>query len=140
MADSDLMRSIMARASEEGARVFRNNVGAGWIGEPTYINRPQTVRLQKGDVVIRAARRIEFGLVAGASDIIGATPVLIRSEHVGETFALFTGIEVKEGSGRSSKPQKTFAEVMSGLGGLVGVARSVDDALTIVRARGSARG
>ena len=112
MSDSDtsetaLLYRLLLRASELGARLFRNNVG----------------RLHD-----RNGRLVTYGLCVGSSDLIGYVPVTITPEMVGRTVAVFTAIEAKTATGRLRPEQSAFLRVVQGHGGLCCVARSVKDA------------
>jgi len=91
-------------------RLFRNNVGA---------LRDATGRL------------VRYGLAPGSSDLIGWRSVTITADMVGQTIAQFVAIEVKD-RGRATPEQLTFIEAVTRAGGLAGVARSPDDARTIL--------
>ncbi len=104
---------------------FRANVGRGWTGDVKRLN-PTTV-------LIENARPFDTGLPPGFSDLFGATLHTVRPEDVGRRVALFTAIEVKAGRDRTNARQERFLEAIDVSGGLSGVARSVDDALLIVR-------
>lgn len=132
MIEQDIMHRIMIAVSKAGARVFRNNVGLGWIGKSQMYRAPATVRVNPGDVVIRNARPLHAGLCKGSSDLIGITPVIVRAEHVGTKIGVFTGLEVKTQTGRSTGDQSNFAEQIKGLGGIAGVVRDDNDALTLI--------
>lgn len=121
-----LMRRIMsATGSLPGVRLFRNNVGVGWVGQVT--------RRRDGSVVIRNARPLHAGLFKGSGDLIGWTSHVIRPEDVGREVAIFTSIEVKDGSGRTDEGQDNWAMRVREAGGIAGVARSEQDAIELVR-------
>lgn len=92
-------------------RLFRNNTGA--------------LKDQHG-------RMVTFGLCKGSSDLIGWRTVTITPEHVGRQLAVFVAIEVKD-RGRATPEQQAFLDAVVTLGGLAGIARSVDDARAILR-------
>jgi hypothetical protein len=46
---------------------------------------------------------------------------------------VFTAIEVKTPTGRVSEQQQRFISMVNGLGGIAGVARSVQDAADLLR-------
>lgn len=108
------------------ARLFRNNRGKAWIGK--------AISRQDGLVTLANARRIEFGLFDGASDLIGLTQIHITSEWVGRTIAAFTAGEVKRPGETVPTHQKQFLDFVREFGGLADVVRSADDALRLVRA------
>jgi len=104
----------------------------------------QRIRLElgRGDVRLwrnntgclqdRNGRMVRFGLAPGSSDLIGLRRVRIGPEHVGMDLAVFAAVEVKDARGRASPEQVRFVEVVRDLGGLAGVARSVDEARSIL--------
>jgi hypothetical protein len=109
MTEQDIMRSIML--APHGCRLWRNNTGA----------------IKDTD-----GRLVRFGLCTGSSDLIGIRPVTITADMVGRRFGIFTAIEVKTPKGKPTEEQINFIQRVRELGGIAGVARSVDEALTIV--------
>ena len=93
-------------------RLWRNNVGA--------------LRDERG-------RLVNYGLCKGSSDLIGLSQVVIGPEHLGQTLALFTALEVKTVRGRLREEQEKFLRLVQQLGGRAGVVRCVDDAQQILR-------
>jgi len=118
--------------SRSDVRVFRNNVGTAFMGKAVTIQRPVSVKLLPGDVVIRNARRVKFGLHEGSSDLIGWRRVLITPAMVGHWIAQFLSVEIKTQRGRVSEAQEAWANVVDMHGGCAGVVRSVDDARMMV--------
>ena len=94
-------------------RLFRNNTGS--LPDP------------------RTGRPIQFGLARGSADLIGFRTVTITPEMVGQRVAVFTSIEVKTPTGRLSEAQSNWMGLISGAGGIAGVARSVSDANKLLR-------
>ncbi len=80
-------------------------------------------RANVGSGVTYDGRHFETGLPKGFSDLFG-----FRHSD-GKIFF----IEVKTPSGRLSKDQKHFLEQMRNYGAIAGVARSVDDAIKMIR-------
>lgn len=99
------MREVMLAASTPRSRLFRNNTGA----------------LQD-----RNGAYVRFGLAVGSSDLIGLTTVTITDAHVGRDIAVFTAIEVKDGTPLTPE-QLAFISVVRSMGGIAGVAESVPD-------------
>lgn len=124
-SEGELQRRIMLALSASGARLFRNNVGNGYLGELVTV-------LPNGDCVLRSWRRVQFGLTPGASDLIGWRPLLIRAEHVGHTLALFAACEVKRPGGRPTPAQNDFLAAVRAAGGVAGIAHSVEEALSLI--------
>ena len=113
MKESDIQKLIMIAISENGGIVFRNNCG---------------VLLNPAGIPIR------FGIGnPGGSDLIGIKPTIITADMIGQTIGVFTAIEVKTQNGRVSKEQKHFLDAIRRVGGISGIARSVDDALALFR-------
>lgn len=65
---------------------------------------------------------IRFGLTVGSSDLIGWT-----------ASGRFLAIEVKRPGKNPTKEQRNFLDAVTKAGGIAGVARSVEDAVEIVR-------
>lgn len=107
------MREIMLAVSRAGARVIRVNAGKGWAGPST--------RYPDGSVLIKPAQPFH-GVPDGVSDLIGWT----ADGH-------FLAIEVKTSKGRVTAEQTAWLAAVAGAGGRAGVARSIEDALAIVR-------
>lgn len=93
-----------------GARLWRNNTGA--LKDPS-------------------GRLVRYGLCTGSSDLIGFRTLEITPEMVGQRVAVFTAIEVKD-RGRATPEQQAFIAMVQAAGGLAGIARSVDDARSIL--------
>ena len=121
--ETDIQRRIQVALSWGDARMFRNNVGNGWQG--TVVNKV-------GDTVtLRNARRIQFGLAPGSSDLIGIQKFVITPAMLGLDIGVFTAIEVKNET-RATPEQHRFIETIQELGGIAGIAHSVDEARKIV--------
>lgn len=114
MAEIDLMRRIQVAASQDGDRLFRNNVAEAWVG--VFAGRRPD-----GTVVLKNARPLHAGLCIGSSDLIG-----FRSD------GKFIAIEVKSLTGTASPEQLQFIETVQKFNGLAGIARSIQDAQDII--------
>ena len=102
---------LAACAGGGPARLWRNNVGA--------------LKDQAGQLV-------RYGLCPGSSDLIGYRTVVITPEMVGQRVAIFAAVEVKDRA-RPTTQQTAFINLVQQAGGLAGIARSVPDALSILR-------
>lgn len=111
MSEQRIQQEIRLALGRGDVRLWRNNVGS--------------LRDQSG-------RMVRFGLAPGSADLIGCRRMVIGDHHVGQEVAVFCAIEVKAAGGRASPEQLAFIDVVRQLGGLSGVARSVDDATTIL--------
>lgn len=120
------MRRCLKRATEMGARLFRNNVGRAWVGDGQKVARSGMYYVEAGSVILINARPFRAG-VPGMSDLIGWVPVEITPDMVGKTLAVYTAVETKTPRGRATAEQKQFLDVVSQSGGRAGVARTDGD-------------
>jgi hypothetical protein len=132
MSEQQTQQQIRLALGRGPARLFRNNVGTGWAGQATKIQRRGMVAVEPGDVIVRQGRPVQFGLAKGSSDLIGLRSVTIGPEHVGQTLAVFVAVEVKSAKGRTTAEQGAFIEQVTAMGGLAGVARTVGEAAAIL--------
>lgn len=134
MADETrLYTPICIAASKAGHRLFRNNVGTGL----QYVDRAP-----KGWEPPPFLKPFTYGLPAGSADLVGWTSVVVTPDMVGQTVAVFASVEVKP-EGWHSTPyyansnrglaQASWARAVEGAGGRAGLARSVEEALTVLR-------
>jgi hypothetical protein len=128
---NNMVTAILIEASRLGARLYRRNVGMGWIGQAKRFSAAGTVSVQAGDVLIRQARPFHNGEV-GQSDTYGWRPVTITADMVGTVIAQHVEIEVKTGTGRESTEQRYWRECVDRAGGVAGVARSVGEVRRIL--------
>lgn len=116
----------MLEASKLGAKLWRRNIGQGWIGESHVVQKREVVALEPGDVVIKRARPFHNG-VAGQSDMWGWRTVTITPAMVGQRIAQHVEIEDK-GDGDKERPeQASWGRAVLAAGGVYGVARDVED-------------
>lgn len=82
-SEAAIQQRVRLKASHQGARLFRNNVGVLF----DECNRP--VRFGLANENSKINKRLK------SSDLIGITPVEITSEHVGRVLGIFTSYECK---------------------------------------------
>ena len=111
MSEQAIQQRIRLACSRGPTRLWRNNTGR--------------LRDERGQLVT-------FGLCPGSADLIGYRSVVVTSDMVGQTLAVFAAVEVKTPTGRPTPEQTTFLEHVAAAGGLAGIARSVDDAERIL--------
>jgi hypothetical protein len=111
MTEQTIQQQIRIACSTGPVRLWRNNTG--------------TLRDQHG-------RPVTFGLAKGSSDLIGYRTVTVTPEMVGQRVAVFCSIEVKTATGRLRPEQQQWLEVIQAAGGIAGVARSVEDAQSLL--------
>lgn len=125
MTEGQLLKQIQVGVIDSDIRMFRNNVAKGWIGDSS--------RLEDGSILIRNPRRLISGLCNGSSDLIGLCSKTITQEMVGQRIATFSALEIKMLNGRLSEQQRNFLEMVNNMGGVSGVARSVNEAKWILK-------
>ena len=107
MSEASTQQEIRLKLSRGPVRLFRNNTGT---------------------LLDRNGRPVQFGLCRGSSDLIGLRSVTVTPEMVGQRLAVFSAIEVKAPRGRLTAEQEAFLAMVLEMGGLAGVARSVEEA------------
>lgn len=132
MAERDIQNRILLECGRGDTRLFRNNVGQGWIGKSTRFSRADTVTVQPGDVLIRQARALHAGLCEGSPDLIGWRGVEITPDMVGQRVAVFAGLEVKTDTGRPTPEQMRFIAAVRDAGGIAGIVRSPESAAALL--------
>lgn len=126
------VKEYLLAASRLGARLWRRNVGQGWIGNAKKYTAREVVTVNPGDVLIRAARPFHNG-EPGQYDTWGFVRVVITPDMVGTTIAQHVEIEAKQGSGRESPEQIAWGEFVRASGGRAGVARSIAEVEALLR-------
>ena len=111
-SEQTIQQHIRLACSIGTCRLFRNNTG--------------TLRDING-------RPVTFGLCKGSADLIGWTTRIITPEMVGQQVAIFTSIEVKAATGRIRPEQQQWLLGVQKAGGIAGVARSVGEAMDLLR-------
>ena len=112
MRETERIRQILS-ALPPDQRLFRINAGMGWAGK---------VIRRTPDTLILSKPRPLHAAPEGWPDLAGWTEVEITPDMVGQTVAVFTGVEVKV-TGRLSKAQSAFRDIITGMGGLFRVDR-----------------
>ena len=111
--ETEIQQQIRLACSRGPVRLWRNNSGS--LPDP------------------RTGRHVQFGVGSpGGSDLIGYRKVTITPDMVGTEIAVFAAVEVKTAKGKATEQQKAFIEHIRKAGGLAGVARSVDEAKSIL--------
>lgn len=123
--ETKIQNAQMLALSDAGCLVFRNETAGCWVGKVIHKDA-QTITLKD-------YRMIKAGLCEGSSDIIGIAPVTITEDMVGQTLGVFLADEVKTPKGRPTKEQLRFIEAVQNAGGIAGIARSVEEALELIR-------
>ena len=132
MGEMAVLRQVLDACGRGEVRLFRQNVGRGWVGNSTPFRSRQTITVGPGDVLVRNARPLIAGLCPGSSDLIGWRSVEITPEMVGKRIAVFAALEVKD-RGKLTTEQANFLRVLADAGGIAGEVRSVEDAEAVLR-------
>ena len=103
----------LALGQHPSLRLFRNQVG--------QLPNPRT------------GRYVQFGLAQGSSDLIGFKTIKVTPDMVGQEIAQFVSLEIKTESGKLTEMQHNWLQKVKTSGGIVGVARTVKDALKILK-------
>jgi ribosomal protein L27 len=124
MSEHITQQRILLACGSGDARLWRNNVGTGWAGQATKIQRRGMVAVEPGDVIVRQGRPLHAGLCVGSSDLIGYRQV--------DGVAQFVALEVKSATGRPTAQQVQFLDHITSAGGCAGIVRSVEDAQSLL--------
>ena len=121
MKELELGKKICLMASNLGHRIFRANVGEGWIGKAVFFSQPAKIDVYPGDVIIRKAKRIHFGLCPGQGDYLGWS-----------RDCKFISIEVKTETGKIREGQIEFSDAVNKAGGIAGIVRDEETAFELL--------
>ena len=121
MKEIELGKKICLMASNLGHRIFRSNVGEGWIGKAVFFSKPAKIDVYPGDVIIRKAKRIHFGLCSGQGDYIGWSK-----------DGRFISVEVKTETGAIREGQIEFSDAVNKAGGIAGIVRDEESAFDLL--------
>lgn len=105
ITESMIQKALFIRGNRDGKRLFRNNVG----------------------VAFTEHGRVEYGLRKGSADLIGWETIEITEEMIGKKIAVFLSVEVKTETGKTSKDQELWFEMVKNAGGKAIIARKVTD-------------
>ena len=103
----------LALGTKSNLRLFRNETGK--LPDP------------------RTGQWVQFGLAKGSSDLIGFKTIKVTPDMVGQEIAQFVSLEIKTETGKLTKMQHNWLQKVKTSGGIVGVARTVKDALKILK-------
>lgn len=121
VTETQLQAEILrALGSRPDVRLFRNQVGQGWVGR-------YGGRVGEGIVLI-GARKVSFGLPVGSADLIGWRIITVSPEIVGRQIAQFLSVEVKTEKGAVRPEQRNWHDQVIQAGGLAMITRSVANA------------
>lgn len=116
-------QAIRLEAPKHGVRLYRNNAGAGSDDNGNFF------RWGLGNDTAAMNKKIKF------PDLIGITPVLVTTQHVGQRLGVFTGVEVKAPGWRYMATEREVAQLAAhqlilSMGGLACFATKPGDVWT----------
>lgn len=112
MKESEIQNQIRISCNKGNTRLWRNNIGEA---------------------------KTKYGVVrygipgVGGSDLIGFKTITIKPEHIGKNIAVFAAVECKSPKGKPSQEQINFIKYIRESGGLAGIARSTEEAKSILK-------
>lgn len=116
-SQANRLNKLRLYATQSGGRLFRNNVGEGWIGkEKWYIHAGKRI------LSLIDPRRIQYGLHKGSSDLIGWKSMEVTPEMVGSTIAIFWAMEEKFERDTLKPEQASFLNAVKSAGGIAEIA------------------
>lgn len=126
--EGGILKRILVEATAAGWRLFRNNVGQAWQGRVGTAYKSTTPKGIEEVVELVGARRVQYGLAKGSSDLIGWQTVRVTPDMVGMRLAVFAAVEVKSKSYKTlSKEQRTWLAAVKKAGGIAHLVRELDD-------------
>lgn len=123
-AESVLISKILKRhGARPDLRLWRNETAVAWVG------KKKGTTPEGHTVLFRGARRILAGLCVGSADLIGIKGPTPGVDVYDDEFeqGIFIAIEVKTGKTTTKKEQHKFLDIIKAMGGIAGIARSVED-------------
>lgn len=128
--ESNIFKACQIRATELGARLWRQNSGISWAGKATRVEKNGQYSLKTGDVIIRNGYALRSGF-PGISDGGGYCMVTVTPEMVGSALPVVLQVETKADGAVTDEQRKFIAHIRK-VGGRAGIARSADDVDRIV--------
>ncbi|WP_334130187.1 hypothetical protein [Sneathiella sp.] len=126
---------LIALGKLRHVRAWRNNTGQAWAGRGVRLRGGQRIIAEEGDVLVRRAQPVRFGL-PGSGDIIGIERVRVTSNMVGTDIGRMISVEVKAPKGKESDQQSKFRKMIQAMGGAAEILRDPADIPRIFGARG----
>ena len=124
--ESTVIANVRILTSKIGWRLFRNSVGMAWQGRITEDQNIIDPKSQRPVYVIELtdARRVNYGLVKGSSDLIGWRPLVITADMVGKTIAQFVAVDCKTKAYKKvTEEQENWLNQVQKSGGYAALAR-----------------
>lgn len=130
MRESSIWKNVMLAVHRvQGVRIFRNNVGQGWVGKSRRLRPGEKYTARGGEIIIQDPRPLTAGLFKGSADGIGWRTVVITPDMVGREIAQFLSVETKTATGATRAEQETWRQQVHMSGGLAVIVRSDAEAV-----------
>lgn len=113
------LNKLRLYATQSGGRLFRNNVGEGWVGKEKWF-----VHAGKRILSLVDPRRLIYGLTKGSSDLIGWKSMEITPDMVGSKVAVFWAMEEKFERDTLKPEQASFLNAVKSAGGIAEIAHT----------------
>lgn len=109
-SEAAIQNRLRLEAPRFGARLWRNNIGAGMMEDGTFVRWGLCNDSKQMNDKIKSA------------DLVGIRPVVVTPAHVGATLGVFLAREVKHSGwkftgNKHETAQLRFLELVAGLGG-----------------------
>lgn len=134
MSEHGIQSQIQLALSRGDVRLFRNNVGTGWVGKIVTAHGVLAWVAAKlsttiGNIkILMFPRPLHAGLITGSADLIGWKTVTVTPDMVGQKLAVFMSVEVKDTNGRPRPEQIIWYDNVRLAGGIAIIAHSVEEA------------
>ena len=110
LSEAAVQNNVRLEASNKGLRLYRNNVGAGYMQDGSFMRWGlcnESTQMNKN---------------VKSSDLIGIRPILIEQHHIGQIIGQFVARETKPGywnfaNNEHENAQLKFLEIIMSLGG-----------------------
>ena len=99
MIETDITNLIRLEAGRKNIRLWRNNVGAGYMKDGSFIRFGLANESKQMNQLIKS------------SDLIGIRPVLITQEMVGLTIGQFVAREIKKSDWKYTATEREQAQL-----------------------------
>lgn len=110
LSEAAVQNNVRLEASNKGLRLYRNNLGAGYMQDGSFIRWGL------------ANESTSMNKEVKSSDLIGIRPILIEQHHIGQIIGQFVARETKPGywsfvGNEHETAQLKFLEIIMSLGG-----------------------
>jgi len=98
-SEAAVQNAVRLEASRKGGRLWRNNVGAGYSEDGSFMRWGLANETARTNAIVKSA------------DLIGLRPVLIEPKHVGLVLGQFVSREIKAAGWKYSGTEREVAQL-----------------------------